>query len=131
MQAEAYKAGHKQGCAEGRTQALEGPNRGVVADRAYPGTQWPPPTLGLSNDRGDGGDIRGAKMSTRRPQPKGLQLEGLLDRPGQLLVDMRLVGTEVGTGRLVVGLRPCWSGTGSSLSSRAAFPPDRRLKVTA
>src|SRR6266508_4027499 len=45
-------------------------------------------------------------MSTRRPLPRGLeQLEELLDRPGQLRVRVRLVGTLAGTaGRAGLGL---------------------------
>src|SRR6266545_4906310 len=57
-EASSAKDGHKRGCGEGRTQALEDTRRGAFADHAHPPQrQWPPSTLRLRNNRGDGGDI--------------------------------------------------------------------------
>ena len=62
LMADAYEDGRERGCAESRTQALEDMKPGTFGDHVdRPQLQWPPPILRVSNDRGDGGDIRGGQ----------------------------------------------------------------------
>ena len=82
LMADAYEDGHERGCAESRTQALEDMKPGRLATMSTDPSSSGRRRSCVSNDRGDGGDIRGAKMSTRRPQP-GVTTAGRTPRPSR------------------------------------------------